>query len=302
MILNICKKWLKEAIISTPIEKKAAAPVTVLVALPRNMPQERMAAFCTSVANHLRAGQARGEAEATVIRQIANEQQAIGQAIAGEAFVVAMTHAYVQELMRLQTPVAEAEARREVQSIIANRVEDCKNFVALLDQADFMATVRAEATQPAPPAKAYRLSQRKTEEEIANLLTKADGSSQPAVHVAMTARGHQVGHQALANLFRPSGALRAPLVHALAQAWPEATAAQIEHMAEGWLKARHDPAHAIADGLKVGGTLYEEAMRRATLLQEKKIAAAISEPTTATAALRVHQGRVAAPQLMMDAV
>jgi hypothetical protein len=98
--------------------------------------------------------------------------------------------------------------------------------------------------------------------------------AEPAVHVAATARGHQVTHMALANMFRPkSGSLRAPLVDALASAWPTATGEQIQTLATTWLKQRHDPAHSIADGLKPEGAIYKEAMRRSELLQQQKLAA-----------------------------
>jgi hypothetical protein len=76
--------------------------------------------------------------------------------------------------------------------------------------------------------------------------------------------------QALANIFRPKGVLLPSLVLALAEAWPEAQAGEIEKLAQRWLKARHDPAHSTADGLAPKGELYLEAMRRAEELHARR--------------------------------
>jgi len=171
---------------------------------------------------------------------------------------------------------------REVASILKNRVEDCKNFVTLLADVNFMESARALALQPAQPKAEYTLSPRKIEEVVRRMVQPNDpAGAEPAVHVAATARGHEVTHRALANLFRPkSGSLRAPLVDALASAWPDATGGQIQTLAQTWLKQRHDPAHSVADGLKPEGALYKEAMRRSELLQQQKLAqgAAVAAP------------------------
>lgn len=277
------------------------------VALPPNMPFERMAAFRTSVASRLREGAAKGQPEAAVVTRIAEEQRAIAQAITMPAFSAAMTEAYAHELAGLNSPTPIEEAKREVDSILRNRIEDCKNFVWLLGQADFVASTREEMVKPTVPKGEYQLSARKIEEEIANLVTKADGSSQPAVHVGMSLRGHQVGHQALANIFRPkAGQLRAPLVDALTTVWPNATGEEIRDLAVRWLKARHDPAHAIADATKVGGVIYTGAMNRAEQKQREQlkldlpVTALAEKPSATTVAPREAHGKLAATDLAMD--
>jgi hypothetical protein len=271
------------------------------------MPQERMQAFRASVANRLREGVAKGQTEAAVITRIADEQRAIAQAIAVPSFSASMTNAYAHELALLSSPTPIEEAKREVDSILRNRIEDCKNFVWLLGQADFMASTREEMAKPAAPQVEYQLSARKIEEEIANLVTKADGSTQPAVHVGMSLRGHQVGHQALANIFRPkAGQLRAPLVDALATVWPNATGEEIHDLAVRWLKARHDPAHAIADATKVGGMIYAGAMALAEQKQREQLKLELAgpmlaeKPSATTVAPRLPQGKVASADLAMD--
>ena len=88
-----------------------------------------------------------------------------------------------------------------------------------------MESTRALAQQPPEPKKEFTLSARKIEETIRRLVQPNDpAGAEPAVHVAATARGHEVTHRALANMFRPkAGSLRAPLVDALATSWPTAT-------------------------------------------------------------------------------
>jgi hypothetical protein len=265
-----------------------------------------MLAFRTSVANRVREARAAGKPEGDIVLAVANEQRAIAQAISTADFSCKMTHAYLQEMAALQAPIAHDDAQREVNSIIKNRIEDCKNFVALLDHPAFLTAMRAEASQPAKPKTEYKLSTRKIEEVIRRFVQPNDpAGAEPAVHVAMTARGHQVGHMALANMFRPkAGSLRAPLVDALATAWPQASGEQIQQLAQTWLKARHDPAHSIADALKPEGDIYREAMRRAELLQNQKLGiATTSAPATQTTAPRIHAGVVQAkPELAVDAL
>jgi hypothetical protein len=302
MILNSENNLFRELDISTHIQQ---LPTGVI--LPPNMPFERMTAYRTTVANRLREGVAKGQSEAAIITRVADEQRAIAQAIAVPAFSASMASAYAQELAQLNNPTPIEEAKREVDSILRNRIEDCKNFVWLLGQADFMASTREEMAKPAAPKGEYQLSARKIEEEIANLVTKADGGAQPAVHVGMSLRGHQVGHQALANIFRPkAGQLRAPLVDALTTVWPNATGEEIHDLAVRWLKARHDPAHAIADATKVGGAIYTGAMARAEQKQHEVLklelpAPALAEkPATTTIAPREAQGKLASADLAMD--
>jgi hypothetical protein len=249
--------------------------------LPSTMPQDRMEAFRKTVANRLRDGRALGQKDDDIVVAIANEQRVIAQAIATEDFTCKMTHAFMNDMAALKSPVPHDEAMREMKSILKNRIEDCKNFVKLLADASFMESTRALAAQPAEPKKEFTLSARKIEEVIRRMVQPNDpAGAEPAVHVAATARGHEVTHRALANMFRPkSGSLRAPLVDALATAWPTATGEQIQTLAQTWLKQRHDPAHSVADGLKPDGAIYKEAMRRAEVLQQQKLGqAAVSAP------------------------
>jgi hypothetical protein len=265
------------------------------IALPPNMPRERMEGFLKRVADRLREGAtgvnaadpvALANARAKVVTRIADEQRAIAQAIGSEDFRKATADCYATELANHQQGVMLEEARRETDSIIHNRIEDCKNFVRLLAQPNFIAAAQTQSLQPATPATPYALSEKKIAEEIANLITKADGSFQPPVHVGMTARGHQVGHQALADMFRPkTGSLRAPLIAALTHSWPKETGEQIEHLAETWLKQRHDPAHEIAKALAVPqGAIYKGAMAQSEAAQRKALGLDAATPIAKSAA------------------
>ncbi len=237
------------------------------------MPEDRMEAFRKTVADRLRDGRLVGQKDDDIIVAIANEQRAIAQAISTDDFTRKMTSAFTNDMEALKSPVPHDEAMREVKSILKNRVEDCKNFVRLLADEAFIESTIALALQPAQPKTEYTLSARKIEETVRRLVQPNDpAGAEPAVHVAASARGHEVTHRALANMFRPkAGSLRAPLVDALATAWPTASGEQIQHLAQTWLKQRHDPAHSVADGLKPDGEIYKEAMRRSELLQQQKL-------------------------------
>lgn len=287
----------------------APAPVT----LPPNMPAERMVAFRSKVAERLRVVAAsnpvfmtdvvaRTKAVEAETARMADEQRVIATAIHSDAFRAAMADAYAQELAQLQTVASLPEARRETDSIINNRVADCQNFIHLLRQPDFIASVYVEMAQRPKPKGEYKLSAKKIEEEVNNILYKADGTAQPAVHVAMSARGHRVGHKALAEMFKPqTGILRAPMIAAIAHAAPNYSGAQIEALATDWLKARHDPAHSITDALAENGEIYARAMALAEQKQGEALAQQLP-PQTITTAPRVNDGTIIAPTPQKDLV
>ncbi|MFZ4542117.1 MAG: hypothetical protein ACOYNL_10050 [Rickettsiales bacterium] len=305
MILNNTKNALPEASITISIQQFSPAPAPAVVALLHPMPEDRMLAFRTNVANRVRAGLAAGQQDAAVITQIANEQVAIAKAIANPHFTPAMAKAYGETMRALGTTISEADAVREVGSILRNRIEDCKGFVTLLSQPAFIAAVRAEAAQPAAAAKLYMLPPHKVEETIRRMVQPDDpAGAEPAVHVAASARGHQVTHQALAMIFEPqAGSLRAPLVQALVTAWPAANAGDIDTLATNWLKARYEPARAIAEGLREGGAMYQEALRRSEAMQQQKLSpgTAVPAPAPIITTPPVHAGMVRpSPDLVME--
>ncbi len=299
---------------TSPAPVAASAPVAVAqgVALPPNMPLERLEAFRTTVADRLRLVAASNPAFMTDVvartkaveaetARIADEQRVIATAIHSDAFRAAMADAYAQELAQQQTVSSLPEARRETDSIINNRVADCQNFIHLLRQPDFIASVYAEMAQRPKPKGEYKLSAKKIEEEVNNILYKADGTAQPAVHVAMSARGHRVGHKALAEMFKPkTGILRAPMIAAITHSAPNYSGAQIEALATDWLKARHDPAHSITDALMENGEIYTRAMALAEQKQGEALARQL--PATVTTAPRIVQGTVVAPTPQKDLV
>ncbi len=240
-----------------------------------SMPAYRTEAFLRAVAARVREGNAAGVDAQATIALVLREQQALTQALADPIFQNAMANAYVAE-MKLQAPntlyaTDVEQAATQTNGILNNRIRDAKNFQALLVNADFLARVAVEAAQPAPAAKPYELPPIKQEEIIRRLVQPNDpDGAEPRVHVAAAALGHQVVHQVLANIFRPkAGGLTPILAVALDKAWPEATPEQRDKLATSWLKARHDPAHSIADGLKPGGPMYVEAMRRADMARNE---------------------------------
>ena len=222
------------------------------------MPEHRLAAFKQVVAASLREG----VTPAKLIRQ----QHAMAAALADPMFQNYMAAAFFVEMHTQETNpayhISQEAAKRQTHGILQNRIRDCNGFAASLSDPQFIASATELAAQPAAPAKEYDLPPNKKQEIIRRLVQPNDpAGAEPEVHVAASALGHRIVHQALANIFRPkAGALRAPLVDALARACPEATGKELEDTAAHWLKARHDPAHSIADGLKETGELYRGAV------------------------------------------
>lgn len=314
MILNREMKLRREATIPTVIAP-SAAPVQTQA--PIGIPPQRLDAFRKTVADRLRDGKLRGEPETTVIQHITTEQVAMAKALTDHDLVHRMATIFIAEMGKLVPSAANAismeQAHLQIESILRNRINDAKQFVLSLAQPEFIAAARAEALQPAKPAPEGCVlpDYKKTEIVEDMVLPQKPTGPEPAVHVAATALGHQLVHQALANLFKPDGPVRADLVSALTKAWPQAAGGQMQQLAETWLKARHNPAHAVANGLLEKGELYIAAMNMADQLQKMKLGAdeanaaiakaqasskAAVTPAPVTTAPRAHAGIVAPAQ------
>lgn len=230
-----------------------------------SMPAYRVDAFRETVAARLRAG--------TPISTVLQEQQALVLALADPAFELAMAQAYVAE-MTDQSPKHHLDvpaAQKQMHGLLNNRIRDAHAFVALLSTPEFIQSAGLKAAEPAPAHKEPELPEAKKEEVIGRLLQPNDPhGAEPAIHIEMSVLGQQMGHMALAHIYRPipskPGAmtLLEPLEAALVKAWPQATGKQIQEAATVWLKARHDMAHSLANELEKDGGIYKEAMRRAT--------------------------------------
>lgn len=250
------------------------------------IPDYRVAAFRQQVAARLRVAAAAGVTPEMALAVLVREQQAMACALSQEKFAEAVTDEFIRqmaaELKQADPSHAKyvptiAQAQQQVAGILANRMHDAEQFVLLLSQLEFVAAAGAESAQPEPAPKPYALPPIKQEEAIRRLVQPGDpAGAEPAVHVMASAIGQSIVHKALANMWSPKGALLQPLKDALKQAWPEAPELEINTVAARWLKARHDPAHSIADGLAEGGPLYEEAMRRVGVTPTSAAASAVS--------------------------
>jgi hypothetical protein len=258
------------------------------------MPAHRVEAFRRVVAARLRLSTEANLDPKAMVKTLVDEQQALTNALADPVFEAAMTQAFVTEM---KGQISADMALAEVHGILKNRIRDARGFIKLLISPEFMAAALTESAQPTPAAKEYDLPAVKKEEIIRRLVQSNDpDGAEPPVHVAASALGHSIVHMALANIYRPkAGNLREPLAQALARAWPEATPQQREQLATSWLKARHDPAHSIGDGLKEGGELYVEAMRRAGVTMPAP-AVTVSVPAATLATVKTN------PDLVMDGI
>jgi hypothetical protein len=239
---------------------------TITAVSAPTMPAHRLNAFRESVAARLRAG--------TPISTVLREQQALAVALADPNFENQMAALFVVE-MRAQEPnpayfISPLAAKRQVHGILQNRIRDCHGFIAALGDPAFIESAGLLAAQPAPPPKEYDLPPEK-KQEVADRLGQPNhpAGAEPEVHIAASALGQRMVHMALARIFRPlpsrpgEQTLYEQLEAALVKAWPEATGAQLQEVTKRWLKARHDPAHSIADGLKETGEIYRLAVQLA---------------------------------------
>lgn len=283
----------------TPAQTQATASIApgAVAPIPTSptMPDYRREGFARSVAARVR----NAPSAEPVFAAIHAEQQALIGALSNPQFGLTMAAALVNELKDQQPNAAyhvtQEAAQAMVAPILENRIRDAQGFVALLADPAFRQQVSTLAAQPATPAQPYQLPDVKREEILRRLVQPNDpAGAEPPIHVAASAMGQRIYHQALADLFRPSGVLRPSLVHALAQAAPSMKGEEIEALAQTWLKLRHDPAHTLADILAPEGELYREAMRRAELVRSHA-APAPTAPTPAPAAPLTDQSLITTP-------
>ncbi len=261
------------------------ATAAQLAPLLSDMPAYRIEAFRDAVAARMRDGKAAGVEQKTTLALLVREQQALVQALDDPAFSQTFASLYTADFAK-QEPNATyapnmALVGTETNGILQNRIHDAHGFLLLLANPHFLADAELKSQEPAPAPQPYALPAVKQEEMIRRLVQSNDPEgAEPRIHVAAAALGHQLVHQALANVYRPEvGGLRPVLEAALAKAWPESTPEQRTQLATNWLKARYDAAQATADNLKQDAPLYREAMRRADLARHETPHPIVALPT-----------------------
>lgn len=259
---------------ASPLVPIASQGSTTTIPVSAPMPEQRAQAFMCTLAARLRLGAQSGIPFDTMVTTLVLEQQAMSAALQNPAFIETMATAFQQAMAQQQGNPAYAlpieEARREVRSILNNRVQDAHNFAALIVNPAFLKQAVELSHQPTPSAGPYQLPPNKSQEIIRRLVQPNDAEGpEPAVHVAASAIGQRIIHQALANIFAPDGVLHKPLMQALQAAAPTMAYEAIHQQTLDWLAARQGPAQAVANGLTPGGAEYATAMQMAEALQRK---------------------------------
>ncbi|MES2983794.1 MAG: hypothetical protein V4735_01235 [Pseudomonadota bacterium] len=277
------------------------------------MSADQLDALRVRIASRMREGAARGQAESAVIAQFVGEQVALAKALTDHAFIHAMADGYIKEVAVQQPNPAYAvtmeQAHLQIENVIQHRIADAQQCVRTLADPAFIASARAAAAQPAPRAAPYQLPADKVAVIVNGFVQlNARGGAEPPIHAGMSMMGHQIGHQALSELFRPAGRLRAPLVHALATAWPQASGEVLENFAATWLEDRQVRAKAVADAVKPGGAIYTQAMRGTVQAAQQKHAPAPAPaapappPASSVSGPKNYRGTVNAADLAMEVV
>lgn len=244
-----------------------------------------MEMFRARAAQSLRDAHAAGISDTACIARLAAEQQAFVAALADTDFLGVMRTAFLaawqQQLPAAAYQIPPERAEEQLKGVLANRRRDAQQYLQALNDPQFIADLRRmSARAPDRALPDYEIPSEKREDVVRRLVQPHDpAGAEPLIHIEANILGQRLVHQVLADLFRPAGPLRVPLVAALGKYWPGADAGQRDQAAASWLKARHDPAHELAKALAHGAPLYNAAMqqaRTALLLPATPATAAIS--------------------------
>lgn len=160
---------------------------------------------------------------------------------------------------------AQAIALQMVQSIFLNRRDDLKSVQVLYNDPAWQKQMRARLAKGEVPALSVASSEEKRSELQNTALYvhkpgKTDGKIEPAVHIFLSALGHQIGHAAIAEITKPGSALHQQFLDTLAKALPADNAA--EAWMKDWLSLREGRASDVAGAFAPDGVLIQDALKQ----------------------------------------
>lgn len=246
------------------------SPTTLspLQASTLTMEAYRRAAFRTQAALRFSQATAAGISPANTSVTLMAEQRALAQAIMDPEWINIAS----QELLRIQAQIINnpryqitpEHAHEAVWQIMSRRAAEADQFAQQLAQPDYV----AQLTQLSPTqaiAEMPSLRDVKVKEVLGELLHSEHGVPPVIAHIDAAAKGTMISHDALATLFSPTGALRAPLIQTLHRYLPTSPAAQIETLATDWLEMRAAAASMTSAVCTHDGDAFKEAVRQSEL-------------------------------------
>ncbi len=259
---------------------------------PLTMESYRDAAFRAMVVRRMDSEKSRGQRPEQVAASIAAEQRALASTITDPALIDVAGDA----LLKAQTTITSnaryhstpEQAREAMHQIMHRRAAEANHFADLLSQPNYVASLAAltpaEADAAVPPLRDVKMS-----EVLDDLLHLENGKPQVIAHIDATAKGAMLGHDALAAVFAPDGALRDALTKGLAAALPAMDKQQIDSIAKQWLGTREAAAKLTSELSANDGAAYREAVRQSTEWHRQPHDAPLATVTPATT---VHAARL----------
>lgn len=241
---------------------------------PLTMEMYRSDAFQRSVRLQLQKGKAEEKTPEQIVREIADEQQAIATTITAPQFIDAASAALLQAQKdvtpnpRYQTELSHI--REAMFQIMHRRAAEATSFAQKVQDPSYYSPLVGHAS--ADTALPLSLHDVKTQEVLEDLLhLDAAGAPQVIAHIDATAKGMMIEHDALAMIFAHNGALYKPLTEGLAAQLPAASKSRIEALALEWLSQREAAAKLSADLAAGDGKPYLEAIRQSTQWHRQRL-------------------------------
>jgi hypothetical protein len=232
---------------------------------PLTMTSYRHAVFRKMVIERLHQGKAAGHTPQQVVKDIADEQRAMADAIVTTGFIDAATAALLNVQQKTSpTPryhISPTHATEGIRQIMQRRSLESLTFAQLVTQPDYYQSLLSHTVDNAPTTPSLRDVKM---QEVVDDLLRVDNTGAPQViaHLDAVAKGMMVTHDELAVMFAPDGILHAPLANALAQRLPSASEPRADALVREWLQDREASAKIVSELAANDGAAYLEAVRR----------------------------------------
>lgn len=256
------------------------------------MEQFREQQFRDAVVARLRSAHAAGLPPEQVAKQIAEEQQALATSVADPAVIQAAADAFLLAKQPLMTDprfaTSAEQAHDTMGQILLRRAKEAQANAALLTSPEFCAEMLAASQDVNAPRFATATLEQVKYKELVKDLCGPEATPQVLAHLDAARDGTALTHGALAQAFKPDGALLQPLVDALAKQLPEADPVRLQATAALWLNDREAAAATTVALITNEGAAYKDAVAASK-------AAHASGPAT-------HAGRALASKAAADLI
>lgn len=283
------------------METNALQPETPAQPAPLpSMEQWRDLTFRDRVLARLRRATELGGGAEQVAREMAQEQQALAQALTRPEVIEAGAEAYraAREPLSSEGRIALSaeDARATMEQILHRRAAECRNYVAQLGEETFWTDLIGKVADPQFRYVSASIRDVKMKETVEELLSvDSSGAPQVLAHMDAYRDGTLLTHQALGKAYATDGNMAKALDTALTEALPDTD--RRTALLHEWLGDRAQAANTTVELIGNDGPAYQQAAAQSKQYHREKLGlAAPAESFTAG----VKASRAQASAAVMD--